>query len=343
MTIEEIKKKVTGPDYDFLRNNEHLGSNIILLGLGGSYAYGLENPNSDVDIRGIALNSKEEVLLGQDFDNVRNNVLDVEIKSLKKYVYLLTKADPGTCELLGLRNEHYLYMSPIGKELYENRHLFISKLCIHTFTQYSRSQIRRMQNKSANASDQEQKEKHILQSIEAVNQWEKEKYAPYDDNSIKLYIDNSIRSEFDKEIYMDVDIKHYPLRDWCNIWNQMKTVCSSYDKNNKRNNYAITHGKISKHMSHLLRAYDMGIKLLLTGEFITYLEDKTEREELFAVKRGDFTDGITIKKEFYDLLDQREEKLQEAIKQTKLPEKPDYEKINEFVMSVNERVVKGEI
>ena len=142
---------------------------------------------------------------------------------------------------------------------------------------------------------------------------------------------------------MDVDIKHYPLRDWCNIWNQMKTVCSSYDKNNKRNNYAITHGKISKHMSHLLRVYDMGIKLLLTGEFITYLEDKTEREELFAVKRGDFTDGITIKKEFYDLLDQREEKLQEAIKQTKLPEKPDYKKINEFVMSINERVVKGEI
>ena len=67
------------------------------------------------------------------------------------------------------------------------------------------------------------------------------------------------------------------------------------------------------------------------------------REELLAVKRGDFTDGITIKKEFYDLLDQREEKLQEAIKQTKLPEKPDYKKINEFVMSVNERIVKGEI
>ena len=96
-------------------------------------------------------------------------------------------------------------------------------------------------------------------------------------------------------------------------------------------------------MSCLLRVYDMGVKLLRTGEFITYVEDKTEREELLAVKRGDFADGITIKKEFYDLLDQREEKLQEAIKQTKLPEKPNYEKINEFVMSVNERVVKGEI
>ena len=53
MTIEEIKKKVAGPDYDFLRNNEHLGSNIILLGLGGSYSYGMSiEGKSDVDIRG---------------------------------------------------------------------------------------------------------------------------------------------------------------------------------------------------------------------------------------------------------------------------------------------------
>ena len=30
-------------------------------------------------------------------------------------------------------------------------------------------------------------------------------------------------------------------------------------------------------------------------------------------------------------------------KNTSLPDSPDYKKINEFVMSVNERVVKGEI
>lgn len=48
MTIEEIKKKVAGPDYDFLRNNEHLGSNIILLGLGGSY----EDPDGKRKIEG---------------------------------------------------------------------------------------------------------------------------------------------------------------------------------------------------------------------------------------------------------------------------------------------------
>ena len=41
MNINEICNKIRDePEYNFLRDNPHLGSNIILLGLGGSYAYG---------------------------------------------------------------------------------------------------------------------------------------------------------------------------------------------------------------------------------------------------------------------------------------------------------------
>ena len=62
MTIEEIKQKVASKEYNFLRENEHLGKNIILLGLGGSHAYGTNTESSDLDIRGIAVNRKEEIL-----------------------------------------------------------------------------------------------------------------------------------------------------------------------------------------------------------------------------------------------------------------------------------------
>ena len=54
----EFEKLIASEQYDFLRKNEHLGSNIILLGLGGSWAYGTNVETSDVDIRGCALNSK---------------------------------------------------------------------------------------------------------------------------------------------------------------------------------------------------------------------------------------------------------------------------------------------
>ena len=61
LTVEEIKKKLNNQEYDFLRTNEHLGENIILLGLGGSYSYGTNIESSDVDCRGVALNSKKEI------------------------------------------------------------------------------------------------------------------------------------------------------------------------------------------------------------------------------------------------------------------------------------------
>lgn len=45
MTINEIRRKLAyDEEYKFLRENNCLGSNICLLGLGGSYAYGTNNP-----------------------------------------------------------------------------------------------------------------------------------------------------------------------------------------------------------------------------------------------------------------------------------------------------------
>lgn len=60
MTIEEIKQKVASKEYNFLRENEDLGKNIILLGIGGSHAYGTNTESSDLDVRGIATNKKRK-------------------------------------------------------------------------------------------------------------------------------------------------------------------------------------------------------------------------------------------------------------------------------------------
>lgn len=133
MTVEEINKKLNNQEYDFLRTDEHLEENIILLGLGGSYAYETNTESSDIDCRGVALNSKKEILLGNGFEQVENKETDTVIYSFTKIVNLLSNCNPNVIEILGLKPEHYLYISPIGKELLENKKMFLSKKAVNSF------------------------------------------------------------------------------------------------------------------------------------------------------------------------------------------------------------------
>jgi len=111
MNIAQIKEMLKTPQYGFLKENQHLGSNVILLTLGGSHAYGMNNENSDLDVRGISLNSKEEVLLGRDFEQVVNVETDTTVYSFNKMIQLLTSNNPNTIEILGCRNDHYVYLT----------------------------------------------------------------------------------------------------------------------------------------------------------------------------------------------------------------------------------------
>ena len=84
--LEQIKQELHSPTYDFIRTDEHLGKNIILLGLGGSHAYGTNVEGSDVDIRGCALNSKMDILTNQNFEQFVNTETDTTIYKYELYV-----------------------------------------------------------------------------------------------------------------------------------------------------------------------------------------------------------------------------------------------------------------
>lgn len=342
MTINDIKTTIQTSDYDFLHTNEHLGSNIILLTLGGSHAYGTNVETSDVDLRGCALNTKEEILTNKNFEQFVNEDTDTTIYSFNKLIHLLTNVNPNTIEMLGCKPEHYLYLSPIGKELLDNKHLFLSKKCIHSFGGYANAQLRRLDNKAARLLDQSQQEKHILGSIENAMYDFKQRYFEFDDDSIKLYIDKAVQEGYDTEIFMDINLHHYPLRDYKSMWSEMNNIVKDYGKIGKRNQNAIEHGKLSKHMMHLIRLYLMCLDILNEGEIITYREK--DHDFLMDIRNGKYLDeNRQPTPEFFDIVKEFEAKLNIAKDTTSLPDNPDYKKINEFVMSVNERIVKGEI
>lgn len=342
MTIDKIKATVASPQYDFLRTNPHLGNRIILLGLGGSHAYGTNNEGSDLDIRGCALNSKSEILTNENFEQFTNDETDTTIYSFNKLISLLCNVNPNTIEMLGLKPEHYLYMSPIGQELIDHRKLFLSKKAIQSFGGYANQQLRRLDNKSARLVGQAERERHILNSIENAKYTFKERYFEHPEDAIKLYVDKAVQEGYDSEIFMDINLHHYPLRDYKAMWSEMNNIVKDYSKVGKRNQNAIEHGKLSKHMMHLVRLYLMCLDILERGEIITYREK--DHDFLMEIRNGKYLDSNRQPiPEFFEIVDDFEKKLEYAKENTDLPEKPDYKEIKEFVMSVNERIVKEEI
>jgi predicted nucleotidyltransferase len=339
MTVQEIKDLLKSKEYDFLKTNPHLGKNLILLGLGGSHAYGTNIEGSDVDIRGIAINTKEEILGGGGFQQVVDETTDTTIYSLNKIISLLSNCNPNTIELLGLKPEHYLYLSPVGKELLDNRKMFLSKRALYSFGGYATSQLRRLDNKSMRTLEQAEQEQHILNSIVTASYVWPEKYQCFGENDyVNLYLDVSEQEDYDKEIFMDIHLSHYPLRDYKSMWSDMKNIVSDYGKLGQRNKKAVEHGKIAKHMMHLIRLYLMCIDILEKEEIITYRED--DLEYLLSIRYGKFLDedGHPISG-FSDIVREFENRMKYAADNTSLPDKPDYKAIKEFTLSVNEGVV----
>jgi predicted nucleotidyltransferase len=197
MDLEKIKEKVfCSPEYDFIVNNQHLGSNIILLGLGGSHAYGTNIETSDIDVRGVALNTKQEILTNDNFEQFTNEDTDTTIYSFNKIITLLSNCNPNTIEILGLKPEHYLFLSPIGKELLGNKKLFLSKRAVNSFGGYANQQLRRLSNKAARLVGQTENEQYILKSIEHAKYDFKEKYFDMPDDAIRLYTDKAVQEDY---------------------------------------------------------------------------------------------------------------------------------------------------
>ena len=341
MVVEDIQTALYEDEkYKFLWEKP-LGDNIILLGLGGSYAYGTNNENSDIDVRGVATHSAEDILTRKGFEQVVNEETDTTIYSLEKIVNLLSNCNPNTIEILGLEPWQYFYVTDIGQALIDNRDMFLSKRAIHSFGGYANSQLRRLENRAARTMEQSKREEFILRSIENAKYTFPAKFFECPEDAIRLYIDKAINPEYDTEIFMDINLKHYPLRDYKSMWSEMIAIIKEYAKIGARNRKAIERGKLSKHMMHLVRLYLMCFDILEKGEIITYRAK--EHDFLMDIRNGKYLDDEDHPiAEFYDIVDDLESKLEYWKEHTELPANPDYDRINKFLVDVNRQVVLNE-
>jgi predicted nucleotidyltransferase len=341
MTDLEIAKKLNNPEYDFLRTYESLGSNMILLTTGGSHAYGTNVDSSDIDIRGICLNSKKELLTMNCRElPVEDKVTDTTIYYLKQIISLLTNCNPNCIEIMGTKPEHLFIISEEGKMLRDNVNLFLSKRAVHSFGGYASAQLRRLQNALARDSyPQKEKEKHILGSIQSQMQHLRTNYQSFTGEDLNVYIDKSNKKDFDEEIHVDINLKHFPLRDFKGMYSDMANVIKDYESLNHRNNKK-DELHLNKHAMHLIRLLIMGSEILEGKGVMTYRSN--DRELLLKIRNGDFVlnkDGKDDYSQIFEMVDEYEKRFKYAAQNTVLPEQPNYKGIEDLVIEINERVL----
>lgn len=202
-----INKIISSPEYEFLRIEPRLGDNIALLTFGGSIAYGLDTPESDIDIRGIIMPLRSD-LLGAGFikneadKNNRNLIFgnngfeqyldvptDTTLYTMSKLFSLLYKCNPNVIEILGCKPEHYAMVSEYGQMLLDNRQLFLSKLAYGSFAGYARGQFQRLKNAIGKDNGSNVfKSISLADSLNRIQKHLEESYPGYKRESVQMFI-----------------------------------------------------------------------------------------------------------------------------------------------------------
>lgn len=156
--FDRLIREVPHPDF--------VESNLHYLVRGGSFAYGADMGElSDYDLYGFVIPPLSILFpfsyglvwgfdSPQNFEQFHANRVIDEIKvdatiyNIVKFFRLTGKCNPNMIDLLYVPPDCIIRMTPIGNRVRENRELFLSKICWHTFKGYAYSQLSKAKYKT---------------------------------------------------------------------------------------------------------------------------------------------------------------------------------------------------
>jgi len=333
---------------------------IVLECISGSKAYGLDTPQSDVDIKGIFIANKAWFYGLSQISQVNNPSNDTVFYELKRLIELLLHNNPTVLELLFTPQESILLQHPVMELLQPEQ--FLSKLCEKTFAGYAITQIKKakgLQKKILNPVAQEKKTLldfcYVWQGKGSIplQSWLQEQSIRQEDCGLSrilhmtdlytVYISKAgnYKGIFSGKNAHDVSLSSIdktdePVAVMSFNKNGYSTYCRDYreywnwvnNRNEARYQNTLQHGKNydAKNMMHTFRLLNMAIEI---GEQGKIYVKRPDRDFLLEIKSGKF--------QYEKLVKMAEEKLREMENiycKSFLPEAPDLEKGNELLIKM---------
>lgn len=313
----ELNKYLAGMKPDWLPGR------TIFLTKAGSQAYGTNNADSDLDLRGIAIPPKN-ILLGynQSFEQAQKlGEVDIVIFDLQKFLGLASNCNPNIIEILFTAEEDWVFSSPLFEELRAHSHLFLSKKARHTFFGYALSQLKRIKSHRAwllnPPSHKPSREEYGLSvANKAISAGD---HGAYD----KLVAEGHT---FDENV-MAILYKEKAYANALNEWKQYEHWKAT--RNETRSALEAKFGFDVKHGMHLVRLIRMAHEILLEGKVHV---KRPDAEELKAIRNGAWTYD-----EMIGWAQGMETTLEQAARDSTLPESCDSEAINQLCVRLLEQ------
>lgn len=349
-----------------------LAARTILLARHGSHAYGLNTPESDLDIKGVAV-PPGRCFHGyvQGFEQAESKDPDLTIYDVRKFVSLAAQCNPNIIEVLWADDADYLLLTPLGKLLRDHRADFLSIKAKHTFSGYAIAQLKRinqhyrwLKNPPAVAPSREAHglrpatthDKSAEDQIGAalamiqteIATWDDLSWTDMDEGS-KIALKAQIADYFarvhvtkaelflltGKQLGYDDNFIDVLRRE--KLYRAEKQEWDSYQtwlktRNPKRAALEARFGMDTKHAMHLVRLLKMCREILETGQVVV---KRPDRDELLAVRNGAWSYERVVE------WAAKEDAALTALAKTctVLPYGPDKEKLDALCVEIVERML----
>lgn len=119
---------------------EQIKHKIIFEGIVGSQSYNLATENSDIDIKGVYIQSNDDILSNKYIPQI-NLTADETYYELRRFLELVSVGNPNVLELLYLPERCVLKQTQEWNFIKSKREIFSTKVCYNTFSGYAKREL----------------------------------------------------------------------------------------------------------------------------------------------------------------------------------------------------------